>query len=152
MQLHEKNLLGLWMSPGQHGQMICSRYWEKGKSCPVIATFGQDPLTLMAASAKIPWGRSELEFVGGLRGKPLDIVTARAPDYPSRPMQRSQSKGKSLRPARKHVMKGLSENGPATIREEPLERERRSRLSASKQFITETIRSWKTRRRFGRAP
>lgn len=74
MQLHERNLLGLWMSPGQHGQTICSRYWEKGKSCPVVATFGQDPLTLMAASAKIPWGRSELEFVGGLRGKPLAIV------------------------------------------------------------------------------
>jgi 4-hydroxy-3-polyprenylbenzoate decarboxylase len=74
MQLHEKNLLGLWMSPGQHGQVIAARYWEKGKSCPVVATFGQDPLTLMAASAKIPWGRSELDFVGGLRGRPLDIV------------------------------------------------------------------------------
>ena len=74
MQLHERNLLGLWMSPGQHGQTISARYWEKGKSCPVVASFGQDPLTLMAASAKIPWGRSEVDFVGGLRGRPLDIV------------------------------------------------------------------------------
>jgi UbiD family decarboxylase len=74
MQLHQRNLLGLWMSPGQHGQTISARYWEKGKSCPVVATFGQDPLTLMAASAKIPWGRSELDFVGGLRGKPLEII------------------------------------------------------------------------------
>ena len=75
MQLHEHNLVGLWMSPGQHGQVICQRYWREGKSCPVVATFGQDPLTLMAASAKIPWGKSEIEFVGGLRGKPLDIFT-----------------------------------------------------------------------------
>jgi UbiD family decarboxylase len=74
IQLHERNLLGLWMSPGQHGQIIGARYWEGGKSCPIVATFGQDPLTLMAASAKIPWGRSELDFVGGLRGKPLEIV------------------------------------------------------------------------------
>jgi 4-hydroxy-3-polyprenylbenzoate decarboxylase len=74
MQLHEKNLLGLWMSPGQHGRIICARYWEKGKSCPITATFGQDPLTFMASNAKIPWGRSELDFVGGLRGRPLDIV------------------------------------------------------------------------------
>ena len=74
MQLHERNLLGLWMSPGQHGQTISARHWEKGKSCPIVATFGQDPLTLMAASAKIPWGRSELDFVGGLRGKPLEII------------------------------------------------------------------------------
>src|ERR1043166_1545138 len=74
MQLHEKNLLGLWMSPGQHGRIICARYWEKGKSCPITATFGQDPLTFIASNAKIPWGRSELDFVGGLRGRPLDIV------------------------------------------------------------------------------
>src|SRR5215467_1002628 len=46
----------------------------KGKSCPIVATFGQDPLTFMASNAKIPWGRSELDFVGGLRGRPLDIV------------------------------------------------------------------------------
>jgi UbiD family decarboxylase len=74
MQLHERNLLGLWMSPGQHGRIIGGRYWEQGKSCPIVATFGQDPLTFMASNAKIPWGRSELDFVGGLRGRPLDIV------------------------------------------------------------------------------
>lgn len=74
MQLHDPNLLGLWMSPGQHGRIICSQYWEKGKSCPVVATFGQDPLTFMAANTKIPWGASELDFVGGLRGRPLEIV------------------------------------------------------------------------------
>ncbi len=74
MQLHERNLLGLWMSPGQHGRMICMKYWEKGKSCPIVATFGQDPLTFMASNAKIPWGSSELDYVGGLRGRPLEIV------------------------------------------------------------------------------
>lgn len=74
MQLHDRNLLGLWMSPGQHGRMICAKYWERGKSCPIVATFGQDPLTFMASNAKIPWGRSELDFVGGLRGRPLEIV------------------------------------------------------------------------------
>jgi 4-hydroxy-3-polyprenylbenzoate decarboxylase len=74
MQLHERNLLGLWMSPGQHGRMICAKYWERGKSCPVAATFGQDPLTFMASNAKIPWGTSELDFIGGLRGRPLEIL------------------------------------------------------------------------------
>src|SRR4029077_12252062 len=53
LQLHERNLLGLWMSPGQHGRMICTKYWERGKSCPIVATFGQDPLTTMAGNTKI---------------------------------------------------------------------------------------------------
>lgn len=74
MQLHEPNLLGLWMSPGQHARMICMKYWEKGKSCPIVATFGQDPLTFMASNSKIPWGSSELDYVGGLRGRPLEII------------------------------------------------------------------------------
>lgn len=74
MQLHDRNLLGLWMSPGQDGRMICAKYWEKGESCPIVATFGQDPLTFMASNTKIPWGTSELDYVGGLRGRPLEVV------------------------------------------------------------------------------
>jgi 4-hydroxy-3-polyprenylbenzoate decarboxylase len=74
MQLHDRNLLGLWMSPAQHGRLICMKYWDQGKSCPIVATFGQDPLTSMASTTKIPWGQSELDYVGGLRGRPLEII------------------------------------------------------------------------------
>jgi len=74
MQLHDRNVLGLWMSPGQHGRMICTKYWERGKSCPIVATFGQDPLTFMASNTKIPWGTSEMDYVGGLRGRPLEVI------------------------------------------------------------------------------
>ena len=31
MQLHDRNTLGLWMSPGQHGRMIFTKYYEKEK-------------------------------------------------------------------------------------------------------------------------
>ncbi len=74
MQLHEPNLLGLWMSPGQHGRLICQRYWERGESCPVVAAFGVDPLIFMASHTKIPWEQSELDLVGGLRGRPLEVI------------------------------------------------------------------------------
>ncbi|MEE8176990.1 MAG: UbiD family decarboxylase [Acidobacteriota bacterium] len=74
MQVHERNLLGLWMSPGQHGRSICQRYWDRGESCPVVAAYGVDPLTFMASHTKIPWGQSELEFAGGLHEKPLDVI------------------------------------------------------------------------------
>jgi 4-hydroxy-3-polyprenylbenzoate decarboxylase len=74
MQVHESNLLGLWMSPGQHGRQICQRYWDQGKSCPVVAVFGEDPLSFMVSHSKIPWGHSELEQIGGLRGRPLEVI------------------------------------------------------------------------------
>ena len=74
MQVHDSRLLGLWMSPGQQGRQICQRYWERGEACPVVATFGADPTTFMASHNKIPWGHSELDYVGGLRGRPLEVV------------------------------------------------------------------------------
>ncbi len=74
MQVHEPNLLGLWMSPGQHGRQICQRYWDQGKSCPVVAVFGEDPLSFMVSHSKIPWGHTELEQIGGLRGRPLEVI------------------------------------------------------------------------------
>ncbi|MDP2644776.1 MAG: UbiD family decarboxylase [Desulfobacterales bacterium] len=74
MQVHDRNTLGLWMSPGQHGRLICMKYWEKGKSCPVVGVFGGHPVAFMAAHSKFPWGLSELEMTGGLLGRPFEII------------------------------------------------------------------------------
>lgn len=74
MQVHEANLLGLWMSPGQQGREICQRHWNEGKACPVVAVFGGDPLLMQCSHMKLPWGQSELEYAGGLRGEPVEII------------------------------------------------------------------------------
>ena len=74
MQLHDKKTLGLWMSPGQNGRQICAQYWEQGKSCPVVATYGQHPLVFMPSYTKFPYGSSEMEISGGLIGKPLEVL------------------------------------------------------------------------------
>jgi UbiD family decarboxylase len=62
------------MSPGQHGRLICAKYWEQGKSCPVVVTFSPDPLLFTLAHTKVAWGHSELEYTGGLMGRPLEII------------------------------------------------------------------------------
>ena len=74
MQLHDKNTLGVWMSPGQNGRQICAKYWEKGKSCPVVASYGQHPMVFMPSYTKFPYGRSEMEISGGLIGRPLEVL------------------------------------------------------------------------------
>ena len=68
------NTLGLWMSPGQNGRQICMKYWEQGKSCPVVASYGQHPLVFMPSYTKFPYGRSEMEISGGLIGRPLEVL------------------------------------------------------------------------------
>jgi 4-hydroxy-3-polyprenylbenzoate decarboxylase len=82
VQVHDRNRLGLWVSPGQHGRLIFQRYWERGEACPVVATFGGDPLTFLAGYQKIPWGKSELDYTGGLRERPLPIITGRVTGLP----------------------------------------------------------------------
>jgi 4-hydroxy-3-polyprenylbenzoate decarboxylase len=74
IEVHEPNLLGIWMSPGQQGRQICQRYWDRGESCPVAAIFGGDLITFMVSSRPLPWGRSEFDHIGGLRGRPLEVV------------------------------------------------------------------------------
>jgi len=74
MQVHERNLLGLWMSPGQQGRQICEKYWARGEACPIAATFGADPVVFWAANQQLPWGVSELAWAGGVRGRPVEVV------------------------------------------------------------------------------
>jgi 4-hydroxy-3-polyprenylbenzoate decarboxylase len=74
IQVHEPDLLGLWISPGQQGSRIAQKYWARGESCPVAAVFGSDVLTLESSRMRVPWGRSELEFAGGLRGRPVEVI------------------------------------------------------------------------------
>src|SRR5437867_1388287 len=74
VQLHDKNTLGLYISPGHHARIMREKYWDKGKSCPVVVTFGQDPLLFLVAGQSLPYGMSELDYYGGLRGAPVDVV------------------------------------------------------------------------------
>ena len=64
MQMHGGDKLGLWMSPGQQGRLICERYWKQCKACPVVAVFGGDPLIFFLSYTKFPFGVSELDQIG----------------------------------------------------------------------------------------
>ena len=74
MQLHDKDLIGVYISPAKHGLLIRNKYWEKGKSCPCVATFGQDPALWIAAASNVPYGMSEYEWAGWVKGEPIEIV------------------------------------------------------------------------------
>ena len=74
MQVHARNLLGIWQSPGQQGRTIAERYWKEGKACPVVATFGGDPLLFFLSYTKFPFGVSELERAGGMLGHAVEVI------------------------------------------------------------------------------
>ena len=72
--LHDKNTLGIWMSPGKHGRMIREKYFAKGLACPVAISFGHNPLLFMAANQQVGHGVDEFSYAGGHRGRPFEMV------------------------------------------------------------------------------
>lgn len=74
LMLHDRNRIGLHISPGKHGRLIRERYWDKGEPCPVAVSFGQDPLLTAMGGVEIPYGTSEYEVAGWVRGTPTPVL------------------------------------------------------------------------------
>jgi 4-hydroxy-3-polyprenylbenzoate decarboxylase len=82
-QIFERDRLGVYISPGKHGKLIRQKYFDRGEPCPIVVVVGADPLLFMAACAEgIPYGMSELDWAGGVRGKPIEVVRGRHTGLP----------------------------------------------------------------------
>ena len=74
VMLHSKNHAGLWMSPGKQGRQIMEKYFKMGKACPVLVSCGHDPLLFLAGGQEVRYGVSELDYAGGHRGQPIEVL------------------------------------------------------------------------------
>jgi 4-hydroxy-3-polyprenylbenzoate decarboxylase len=75
VMLHDARKLGYYISPGKHGRIQRQKYFDRGEPCPVAMVFGSDPLQFLASCTEVPYGVSELAWVGGVRGAPVDVIT-----------------------------------------------------------------------------
>jgi UbiD family decarboxylase len=69
-----RDRVNLWMNPQKHGIIISQRYWQQGKASPVAVVLGCEPVTWMAAPNSSPFGISEYELAGAMRGSPVEVV------------------------------------------------------------------------------
>jgi 4-hydroxy-3-polyprenylbenzoate decarboxylase len=74
VQAHDRALAGLYMSPGRHGRAHMEPYWARGEAAPVMVVCGADPTFLVASAQFLPWQVSEYDFLGWLRGAPVEVV------------------------------------------------------------------------------
>jgi UbiD family decarboxylase len=74
--VHDKNTMGLWMSPGKHGRHIRDKYFAQGKPCPVAISVGHDPLLFLSAGNEVDFESSEFAHAGGHRGRPFDVTAS----------------------------------------------------------------------------
>ncbi len=82
VQLHDRNTLGLYISPGHHGRLIREKYWSRGQSCPVAIVFGVHPAVWMPSCLGFPWGTPEYQISGALSGGPLEVIKGKDTGLP----------------------------------------------------------------------
>lgn len=82
LMLHERNLLGFYMSPGRHGRIHRDKYYARNEPCPVAVALGTDPLLWLASTAPVPPRVCEYDYVSGLRGSPMEVITGRVTGLP----------------------------------------------------------------------
>jgi len=74
VMVHDATRLGYYISPGKHGRLHRQKYFDRGEPCPVAMVFGSDPLLFLASCTEIPYGVSEYEWVGAVRGEPVQVI------------------------------------------------------------------------------
>ena len=86
MMVHDRNHVGLYLSPGKDARLHIERYWSRGEPCEVVAVWGVDPAMFIAASQTFPKTASELDCMGGMKGHPVELVKGQVTSllYPAR--------------------------------------------------------------------
>lgn len=72
--LVDRDRVALHMIEGQHGRMICDKYFAQGQTMPVAVAIGIDPaLWFFSTDRSAPWGVSEYDYAGGIKGEAIEV-------------------------------------------------------------------------------
>ena len=80
MMIHDRNHVGLYMSPGKDARLQMERWWQAGKPCEVVAVWGVDPSTFLLAGITMPKTESEWDYIGGLKGEAVKLLNGKFTD------------------------------------------------------------------------
>jgi UbiD family decarboxylase len=74
MQVQDRRSATINMEAGKHGALHVREWFAAEGRAPVTVALGGDPLLVVAAGTEVPAGVSELEYLGAVLGRPVDIV------------------------------------------------------------------------------
>jgi 4-hydroxy-3-polyprenylbenzoate decarboxylase len=77
-----RDRLGFYISPGKHGRIMRDSYFARGKPMPVLMSFGHDPSLFLGASVEVPANVCEYEYVGGIKGEPVEVMRGKVTGLP----------------------------------------------------------------------
>jgi UbiD family decarboxylase len=82
VMIHDAKSVGFYISPGKHGRIHRDKYMARNEPMPVCIVVGGDPLTFLLTCSEVPYGICEYDLVGGMRGKPMDVVKGKHTGLP----------------------------------------------------------------------
>lgn len=74
VMIHDEKSLGFYISPGKHGRQMRDKYRARGERMPVAVVCGGDPMSFLMGCSEVPYGISEFEIIGGIRGTPVEVI------------------------------------------------------------------------------
>ncbi len=69
-----RNNIPINIQPGKHAILMLNRYEQLGKKMPAALCIGQLPVLFLLSSTGVPWGISEYDAAGGIRGEPVEVI------------------------------------------------------------------------------
>ncbi|MFI5268020.1 MAG: UbiD family decarboxylase domain-containing protein, partial [Chloroflexota bacterium] len=82
-QIFDRNSVGIRVAPPHHGGIIKDKYMQRGEPCPLVIVAGADPLLFMGSCVEgLLFGQSELDWAGGVRGRPIDVIEGEVTGLP----------------------------------------------------------------------
>lgn len=82
VMVHDEKHVGFYISPGKHGRIHRDKYFSRGQPCPAVVVCGEHPLLFAASGAEVPYGLSEYDWAGGVRGEPFEVIRGRITGLP----------------------------------------------------------------------
>jgi UbiD family decarboxylase len=74
-QVFDRSGIGIRAAPPHDGGIIKEKYMRRGQPCPIVTVVGSDPLLFLASCVQGPaYGESELDWAGGVRGSPIEVI------------------------------------------------------------------------------
>lgn len=81
-QVHGPSRVTAFISPGKDGRINMNSFLDDDEPCPFVISAGQAPDLFLAANERLPVDVNELEFAGGLRGEPVEVVRGEVTGLP----------------------------------------------------------------------
>lgn len=74
MEMLDKKSLGVLIIVGKDADVTMKKYQARKERMPAAAVIGGDPRLFLLGGSTLPYGTSEYDVVGALRGEPLEVI------------------------------------------------------------------------------